>query len=91
MLLCRLRGWPTMDELASMLVIARLGKKVFNRTGLDGIYRIDMSFRQRDDESGTGPDVTTALHEQLGLELRSAKEPLDVVVVDHIERPSPNR
>ncbi len=83
------KGW-TMEQLAYMLAVAQLGRKVFDRTGLEGIYRIDLRFRIRGDDSGEGSDVTTALREQLGLELRSAKEPLDVVVVDHIERPSPN-
>ena len=66
-----------------------LGRKVFDRTGLEGIYRIEMR-SSRPDDFGVDPDVATALREQLGLELRAAKEPLDVVVVDHIERPSQN-
>jgi uncharacterized protein (TIGR03435 family) len=56
---------------------------------LEGIYRIEMRF-SRLDGSGDDPDVATALREQLGLQLRSVKEPLDVVVVDSIERPSQN-
>jgi len=84
----KLKGW-TMDQLAHALAVAQLGGKVFDRTGLEGIYRIELSFR-RADLSGEGPDVTVALRDQLGLELRRAREPLDVVVVDHIERPSPN-
>jgi len=32
----------------------------------------------------------TALQEQLGLRLESAKEPIDVIVIDNIEMPSPN-
>lgn len=87
----KLQGW-TMDQVATALgfPMARLGRKVFNRTGLDGIYRIDLSFRRPADTEGAGPDVTTALREQLGLALKTAKEPLDVVVVDHVERPTPN-
>ena len=38
----------------------------------------------------TGPSLFTALEEQLGLKLESHKEPADVIVVDHIEQPSPN-
>jgi len=30
------------------------------------------------------------LQEQLGLKLEAHKEPVDVVVIDHIEQPSPN-
>jgi bla regulator protein BlaR1 len=38
----------------------------------------------------TGPTLFTALQEQLGLKLVARKEPVDVVVIDHIEKPSPN-
>ena len=84
----RLKGW-TMDQLAHALAVAQLGRKVLDRTGLEGIYRIEMRF-SRLDGSGDDPDVATALHEQLGLQLRGAKEPLDVVIIDYIERPSQN-
>lgn len=38
----------------------------------------------------TGPSLVTALQEQLGLKLVARKEPVDVVVIDHIQQPSPN-
>ncbi len=38
----------------------------------------------------TGPSIFTALDEQLGLKLEAHKEPGDVIVIDHIEQPSPN-
>jgi uncharacterized protein (TIGR03435 family) len=37
-----------------------------------------------------GPDIFTAVREQLGLKLESHKEPVEVMVIDHIERPSEN-
>lgn len=40
--------------------------------------------------STTGPSLFTALDEQLGVKLEAHKEPSDVIVVDHIEQPSPN-
>jgi bla regulator protein blaR1 len=41
-------------------------------------------------DDSNGPSLFTALEEQLGLRLESTKSPVDVLVVDHVERPSEN-
>jgi uncharacterized protein (TIGR03435 family) len=38
----------------------------------------------------TGPSIFTAIQQQLGLKLESARGPVDVLVIDHIERPAAN-
>jgi uncharacterized protein (TIGR03435 family) len=42
------------------------------------------------DGDASGPSLTTAVQEQLGLKLESTKGPVEVIVIDHVEKPSAN-
>lgn len=42
------------------------------------------------DDPDAPPDLFTAFEQQLGLRLKSTKTPVDVMVIDHIEKPSAN-
>jgi uncharacterized protein (TIGR03435 family) len=66
-----------------------VGRVIIDKTGLTALYDIDLTWSP-DNEPDSGPSVFTALQDQLGLKLESAKAPVDVVVIDHIERPSEN-
>lgn len=66
------------------------GRLIIDKTGLTGRYQVDLTWAREGDPNDTGPSLFTALEEQLGLKLEPAKAPLNVVVIDHIERPSEN-
>jgi len=81
------------DGLTSRLWMLRElgGRKILDRTGLTGRYDIDLKWASVDDPNNPdGPSVFTAIQEQLGLRLDLIKAPMDVLVIDHIERPSGN-
>lgn len=68
------------------------GRKIIDKTGLTGKYEINLNWAWNDEpgSADAGPSIFTALQEQLGLKLEPAKAPIDVVLIDHIERPSEN-
>jgi uncharacterized protein (TIGR03435 family) len=76
---------------------------VVDKTGIKGLFEIHFEFgiddaaRQRvieitgnDPGEPTAPPVFTAIQEQLGLKLESAKGKGEFLVIDHIERPDEN-
>jgi uncharacterized protein (TIGR03435 family) len=65
-----------------------LRRPVIDNTGLTGIYSFDLTFSMK--EGDDRPSIFTAVQEQLGLKLESVKAPLEVLVVDHIEKASAN-
>jgi|CZKC01.1.fsa_nt_gi uncharacterized protein (TIGR03435 family) len=86
-----------MTGLAANLA-GRLGRPVLDKTALTGNYDFKLQFApdqlqatpasvltDRDD-----PSLLTAIQQQLGLKLESGKGPVEVIVIDHVERPSRN-
>jgi uncharacterized protein (TIGR03435 family) len=88
-------GW-TMSQLAQALTLPGLqvrGAPVVDRTGLPGIYQFDLRYNQFPGIAGKLsdlPDMDAAVDEQLGLKLEQRKEPFAIIVVEGIERPTPN-
>jgi len=66
-----------------------LGRPVLDKTGIDGDFALKFEWVPRD-ASPDGPSIFTVLEEQLGLKLESRKGPVEILVVDHAERPSEN-
>jgi uncharacterized protein (TIGR03435 family) len=74
---------------------------VFDHTALAGTFDWDVQWRPEpltadlpnaasDRPSDAGISLFTALQEQLGLRLESTKGPVDVLVIDHVEQPTPD-
>jgi uncharacterized protein (TIGR03435 family) len=68
------------------------GRVVVDKTGLTGRYDFKLLWTADDASAADGdpPTLFTAIQEQLGLKLESAKEPVPVLVIDHVDQPSPN-
>ena len=94
----------TMERLAGLLgTLGRPDRPVVDHTGLSGKFDFSMQFfrepsvpqpnpkpDQTEAPDQSGPTFLEALQEQLGLKLESSKGPVEVLVIDHAERPSEN-
>lgn len=90
-----------MADLAEILA-RYTGRVVIDKTGLTGTYTLALQFAADDSRAAasasadnaalvdSGPSVFTALKDQLGLELKSGKAAVDVLVIDHIDPPTEN-
>lgn len=95
-----LAGGVSLAQLTQML--SQFTQRiVLDRTGLDGNFDIDLTFTPERMPQGTpppgaptltidpnGPSLFTALQEQLGLKLESERAAVEVLVIDHVERPT---
>ena len=67
-----------------------IGDTVVDATGLTGLYDLNLDFNVDESMSSEGPTVFEAVQRQLGLKLEAGKGPVEVVVIDHVEKPSAN-
>lgn len=79
----------TLDTLASYIG-NRLGKVVVNQSGLSSSYDFTLEWTPDDAADSSLPSLVTALHEQLGLKLEQQRRPVEVLVIDSLQRPSEN-
>ena len=91
----------TMDGLARTLtqeLSQELGRVVVNRTGIQGRYDLTLRWTPQNDEPKTddgaegdaASSIFTAIQEQLGLKLESARGLVQVLAIDHLEMPAEN-
>jgi uncharacterized protein (TIGR03435 family) len=66
------------------------GRYVVDKTGLTGSFDLELEFTPDQSPDTTGPSLFTAMQEQLGLKLDSQRAPVEVVVIDRLERPTPD-
>ena len=90
------RNHLTVEGLTMPLIAEQLsqvaGRVVVDKTGLTDRYDVKLVWAADDAPAGesSAPSLFTAVQEQLGLKLESAKEPVPVLVIDHIDLPSAN-
>jgi uncharacterized protein (TIGR03435 family) len=80
-------------EALAVMVGVRLGTRVVDRTGLEGLFDIALTWSPTTPlapESAAGESLTSALERQLGLKLERTTGPVDMLVVDAAERPTEN-
>ena len=86
----RTKGWPFWLILASLSHQPELeGRPVIDQTGLEGAYDCEMNWSQANSD-GTDQSFFTAVRDQLGLTLQPSKGPVEVLVIESIQRPSEN-
>lgn len=73
-------------------------RPVIDKTGLKGLYDFRLQFNlnplpataDTSVDSSAGPSLFSAIEEQLGLKLQSARGPIAVLVIDRVQPPMPN-
>lgn len=93
----------TMSDFAGWMQRYVMDRPVIDRTGVPGRYTFQLNWRSDEfqfvpiapslppePQSSDLPDLYTALKQQLGLKMESARAPVEVLVIDHLEKPSPN-
>jgi uncharacterized protein (TIGR03435 family) len=96
-------GKVAMPELVRMLSTI-LGRAVIDKTGFAGAFDVRLQFGVDSSIAGfpgfqgppipagdsAAPPIFVAMQEQLGIKMESGKSPVEVLIVDHVERPSEN-
>jgi uncharacterized protein (TIGR03435 family) len=78
-----------MEQLVAQL--GHMDRPVLDKTGLTGAYDYKLEWAPDDAPADLKmPTIFNALQEQLGLKLESTKGAIQMLIIDHVEKPSPN-
>lgn len=68
----------------------RLAHPVIDKTGIQTRFVLNLQYRNQDEDT-TRPSIFDVIQQELGLRLQTAKGPVEILVIDHIEKaPSAN-
>lgn len=85
----QIKGHHVSMKLLAETLQRFVGDPVLDTTGLTGLFDLNLDFTLDESLSATGQSVFEAV-QQLGLKLEARKGPVEVVVIDHVEKPSGN-
>jgi uncharacterized protein (TIGR03435 family) len=87
----------TIEQFIKESPLIAVGKPVIDKTGLTGKFDLTVNFAfgpgfraGRENDFDAGPTFVDAIEDQLGLKLENTKGPWEHLVIEHVERPSPN-
>ena len=91
----RARGTNWQTSILHRVIARSMDRLVLDRTGLTGQFDITVEWSDPGAQSASSstadrPVLVTALREQLGLNLEAARQPVQVLVIDAVRRPSPD-
>jgi uncharacterized protein (TIGR03435 family) len=86
----QIRGHHISMKILAEALQGFIGDPVLDTTGLTGLFDLSLDFTLDESLSATGTSVFEAVQQQLGLKLEARKGPVEVVVIDHVERPTGN-
>jgi uncharacterized protein (TIGR03435 family) len=77
-------------EFAGQILAQRVDRPLIDKTGLTGLFDFHLQYARDSAQDSAAPSIFTALQEQLGLKLSAETGPVNVLVIDHVEKPSEN-
>jgi uncharacterized protein (TIGR03435 family) len=84
-------GSATIAQFMGAIRGAARGTPLVDRTGLSGLFDVTLQFTEgAAPADANAPGIFVALEEQLGLKLDRRQEPMEVLVIDRAELPTPN-